>query len=104
MEILEICRKDIAIAKAYLEEHKNKELRRDTLCCGNAARLMAASYLGVEMLELKKSITRSVDPASPKLFHLVNTADHQVSLMQGAAGVGYALALYGDKKSGGMLT
>lgn len=103
LEILEICRRDIAIAKAYLEEHTNRELQRDTLCCGNAARMMVASYLGVEMLELKKAITRSVDPASPKLFHLVNTADHQVSLMQGAAGVGYALALYGDEKSGGML-
>ena len=102
-EILEICRSDVANAKAYLEEHRNRELRRDTLCCGNAARLMAASYLGVEMLELKKTITRSVDPASPGLFHLVNTADHQLSLMQGAAGVGYALALYGHEKSGGML-
>ncbi len=103
LEILDICRRDVSITKAYLEEHTNKELRRDTLCCGNAARLMTASYLGVEMLELKKSITRSVDPASPKLFHLVNTADHQVSLMQGASGVGYALAMYGDEKSGGML-
>ena len=102
-EILEICRKDIAITKAYLEEHKCKELQRDTLCCGNAARLMTASYLGVGMPELKKSITRSVDPASPRLFHLVNTADHQVSLMQGVSGVGYVLALYGDGKSGGML-
>jgi lantibiotic modifying enzyme len=102
-EILEICRRDAANTKAYLEEHRNKELQRDTLCCGNAARLMSASYLGVEMSELKKSITRSVDPASPRLFHLVNTADHQLSLMQGAAGVGYALALYGDEKSGGML-
>ena len=102
-EILEICRRDIAIAKTYLEDHKSKELQRDTLCCGNAARLMAASYLGVDMPELKKAITRSVDPASPKLFHLVNTADHQVSLMQGAAGVGYVLALYGDERSGGML-
>ena len=103
LDILEICRKDISFAKEYLEDHISKELQRDTLCCGNAARLMAASYLGVEMLELKKSITRSVDPASPRLFHLVNTADRQVSLMQGAAGVGYALALYGDEKSGGML-
>ena len=102
-EILEICRKDIASVKTYLEEHRGKDLQRDTLCCGNAARLMAASYLGVEMPELKKSITRSVDSASPRLFHLVNTADHQLSLMQGAAGVGYALALYGDEKSGGML-
>lgn len=103
LEVLETCRRDISIAKAYLEEHINKDLQRDTLCCGNAARLMNASYLGVEMPELKESITRSVDPASPRLFHLVNTADHQVSLMQGAAGVGYALALYGDDKSGGML-
>ena len=103
LEILEICGRDVAIAKAYLEEHVSKPLQRDTLCCGNAARLTAASYLGVDMPELKKTITRSVDPASPRLFHLVNTADHQVSLMQGAAGVGYALALYGDDKSGGML-
>ena len=103
LEILETCRKDITFAKEYLKDHISKELQRDTLCCGNSARLMAASYLGVDMLELKKSITRSVDPASPRLFHLVNTADHQVSLMQGAAGVGYALALYGDEKSGGML-
>ena len=102
-KILEICRRDIAITKAYLTEHTNRELQRDTLCCGNAARLMAASYLGVEMLKLMKSITRSVDPASPGLFHLVNTADHRISLMQGAAGVGYALALYGDERSGGML-
>ncbi len=103
LEILESCGRDIAIAKAYLEEHISKELQRDTLCCGNAARLMVASYLGTEMLELKNSITRSVDPASSRLFHLVNTADHQVSLMQGAAGVGYALAMYGDEKNGGML-
>ena len=103
LEILEICQRDISISKTYLKEHIGRELQRDTLCCGNAARLMAASYLKMDMLELKESITRSVDPASPRLFHLVNTADHQVSLMQGAAGVGYALALYGNEKSGGML-
>ena len=103
LEILKICIRDIESAKEYLEDHINKELQRDTLCCGNAARLMAGSYLGVEMCELKKSITRSVDPSSPMLFHLVNTGDHNVSLMQGAAGIGYALALYGNQNNGGML-
>ncbi len=102
-EILEICGRDTAYAAAYLEDHRDKELRRDTLCCGNAARLMAASYLGVDMPELRVSVTRSVDPASPGLFHLANTADHRISLMQGAAGIGYALAMYGNRKSGGML-
>ena len=102
-EIQDICRKDIDIAKKYLKGHINKDLQRDTLCCGNAARLMAASYLGVEMQELRKSITRSIDPASMGLFHLVNTADRQVSLMQGATGVGYALATYGNQISGEML-
>lgn len=102
-DIIEICRRDMAYAAAYLEDHRDKELLRDTLCCGNAARLMAASYLGVGMPELRVSITRSIDPASPGLFHLVNTADHRISLMQGAAGIGYALAMYGNQKSGGML-
>ena len=103
LKIQEVCNRDILFSKAYLEEHINRELQRDTLCCGNAARLMVASYLGVEMPELKKTITRSIEPASPRLFHLVNTADHQMSLMQGVAGVGYALAMYGNQNSGGML-
>ena len=38
-----------------------------------------------------------------RFIHPADTADINVSLMQGLSGVAYALAMYGDPLSGGML-
>ena len=100
-EIERICRTDIARAAAWLE--KAPPGRRDTLCCGNAARLVAAVRLGAESAPFRRSLSGSLRPDSPRLFHMLDTADRNVGLMQGLGGVLYALALCDEPSIGEML-
>lgn len=100
-ELSSLCRTDAERAAAFLE--RGVFTRRDTLCCGNAAQLMAASRLGVSADALFARLSGIVRADSPSLLHLLDTADKNCGLMQGLAGIGYALAMYGDPLSGEML-
>lgn len=97
-EILNICREDIRRAQELLMPPL--PYNTATLCCGEAARLMAASCLGIKV---PHTLSRIVRADAPELFHPMNTADAAIGLMQGLAGIGYALAMEGDERSGGML-
>ena len=92
---------DVAAAKAFLEQQTPS--RRHSLCCGTAARLMAASGLGVAVEELFLELKEAESRGQLRLIRPADTGAVPLSLMQGAAGVAYALAMYQDPKSGGML-
>lgn len=92
---------DIAAAKAFLA--KQTQSRRHSLCCGTAARLMAASRLGVPVDQLFTELAEAEKTGHLRLIQPVDTPEVPISLMQGAAGVAYALAMYQDPLSGGML-
>ena len=82
-KIREICRKDIERVKAFLKVQT--PLKRDTLCCGNAA-----------MMEAERILTGEIKNTSlngePVFYHPLGTDDFPVGLMQGIAGAGYALS------------
>lgn len=81
-EIRAICIADIEKVKAYYEQPR--VLKRDSLCCGNAARIACErGTLG--------RIPQSALNAEPVFYHPLNTNDFPAGLMQGWAGVGYAL-------------
>lgn len=92
---------DISAARFFLK--KQTPSRRHSLCCGTAARLMAASRLGVQVDKLFCELTDAEKHGQLRLIQPVSTPETQISLMQGAAGVSYALAMYQDPLSGGML-
>ena len=100
-DISSICDNDIARAKNFLK--KAKPSKRDSLCCGSASRLMAASRIGIRLDELYSNLSNAEKNLSLRFVHPADTADINVSLMQGYSGVAYALAMYGDPLSGGML-
>lgn len=100
-ELTALCRTDTERAAAFLRQGEGS--RRATLCCGSAAQLTAASRLGVRADALADRLRAIVRADSPYLLHLLNTADKNCGLMQGLAGIGYALAMYGDPRSGEML-
>lgn len=81
-EILRICREDIEKALAFFRMQE-KPLKRDSLCCGNAALTEAAWALHAEKIPLPNH--------SPILYHPLETNDFPAGLFQGFAGVGYAL-------------
>lgn len=81
-DIREICMKDIERVKSYYSEART--LRRDSLCCGNAARIIGE-------LAVCETVEKSTLNASPVLVHMLNTNDFPAGLLQGWAGVGYAL-------------
>jgi len=78
-----ICEADVARAQAFLAA-QDMPLKRDTLCCGNAALVEAARVLCVHALLRLNDM--------PTLYHPLDTDDFQAGLFQGFAGVGYALA------------
>ncbi len=100
-EITAICRADQARSLAWLD--RAGFARRDGLCCGSAARLMAASRLGGETGRWVRRLAGTNTADSPRLYHMLDTADHNAGLMQGLGGVIYALAMTGDPGIGGML-
>lgn len=95
------CERDIERAAANLSS--DFTAKRDSLCCGNAARLMACSDLNIKNSRLFRTLCDKMKDDSLVLFHVNDTGDRNYGLMQGLAGVIYAIALYGDEKSGGML-
>ncbi len=96
-----VCERDIERARAFLQ--KKTPCKRDSLCCGTASRLMAASRLGVRTDGLFRLLANAEKTGTLRLLHPADTNDTNVSLMQGLSGVAYALAMYGDPLSGGML-
>ncbi len=100
-KIRNICSQDIARAVACI--NTRKPAKRDSLCCGSSSQLMAASALGIAANEIYSSVEEKVLNGEAQLFHPLDTCDMNSGLMQGFAGIGYALAMYGDEKSGGML-
>lgn len=82
--ILSICAQDIARVKTFLQR-LNAPLRRDTLCCGNAAVVEAERILCGRVSQGR------MNPV-PTLYHVLGTDDYPVGLLQGWAGVGYAQA------------
>lgn len=100
-EITNICRADTDISYKVMRGYDI--LRQDHLCCGNCARLMAVSNIGLRLDDLYNEIENRLMNHKLGLNHLIHTADFSAGLMQGFAGVGYALAMYGDTKSGNML-
>ncbi len=81
--ILKICRTDIERVKAFLKAQT--PMKRDTLCCSNAAMMEAERILTGEIKNT--SLNRE-----PVFYHPLGTDDFPVGLMQGLAGAGYALS------------
>jgi len=81
--ICQICRQDVDRVRSYLA-HRMRPLRRDTLCCGNAAQIEAE-------WALTGGIARTQMHQPPVLYHPLATNDFVAGLFQGWAGVGYAL-------------
>lgn len=100
-EIKALCARDLERAAVNLSS--DTVMKRDSLCCGNASRLMAASCIGVKNDGLYERLCQAICADALTLVHLNYTCDHVYGLMQGVAGAGYAAAMYGDEKSGGML-
>lgn len=99
-ELLTVCYRDIERTKEFLT--KETPCKKDSLCCGTASRLMAASRLDIKTGNLYNQLVEAEKRQNLRLTHVANTNDIKVSLMQGLAGVAYALAMYGDSLSGGM--
>lgn len=98
--IIEMCNRDIGRVKEYLSAET--PCKKDSLCCGAASRLMAASRLEIKTDSLYNQLVEAEKNQNLRLFHAANTNDAKISLMQGLAGIAYALAMYGDALSGGM--
>lgn len=99
--IRQICEQDILRTKKHLLGLK--KVKRDNLCCGNAARLMAASRLGIRLDSLYRDLEQRIRKKQIEVYHMIDTCDINMGLMQGYSGVGYALLMYGDNRSGDMI-
>lgn len=100
-QIRKICSEDIKRVQSSIQ--KRDPLTIDCLCCGNAAVLMAASRLGINKDVLYNRMKAALKSGEISLNHIADTCDFIPGLMQGYAGVGYALAMYGDERCGDML-
>ena len=100
-DIIDICRNDIKRAQKMLSSPIL--LHKDNLCCGNTARLMACAFLNIKNGALKTEIENKVRAGGLKMVHIAGTCDFNAGLMQGIAGIGYALAMSDDSKCGEML-
>ena len=100
-EITALCRRDIDRAAASLTS--GFTAKKDCLCCGNAARLTACSHLNVKNSGIDTLLCDKIKDGRLVLLHPAGTADRNYGLMQGLAGVVYAVAMAEDDKSGGML-
>lgn len=96
-----LCEKDISLSAEFIAMETPS--KRDSLCCGTASRLMAASRLGIRIDKTFEQLFAAEKENSLRFIHPADTADINISLMQGLSGVAYALAMYGDPLSGGML-
>lgn len=96
-----LCEKDISLSAEFIAMETPS--KRDSLCCGTASRLMASSRLGIRIDKTFEQLFAAEKENSLRFIHPADTADINISLMQGLSGVAYALAMYGDPLSGGML-
>lgn len=96
-----LCEKDISLSAEFIATETPS--KRDSLCCGTASRLMAASRLGVRIDKTFEQLFAAEKENRLRFIHPADTADINISLMQGLSGTAYALAMYGDPLSGGML-
>lgn len=100
-EITAACSRDLKRAQQGL--CSDFTVKRDCLCCGNAARLMALSNISSKNSGLYTLLCDKIMNDDIVLTHPNGTDDKNYGLMQGIAGVIYAVAMYEDEKSGGML-
>ena len=96
-----LCEKDISLSAEFIAMETPS--KRDSLCCGTASRLMASSRLGIRIDKTFEQLFAAEKENRLRFIHPADTADINISLMQGLSGVAYALAMYGDPLSGGML-
>jgi lantibiotic modifying enzyme len=101
VDLKNICKVDIERVNRFLEERT--EYKRDTLCCGTSSALMVSSFMGASAHRLYKYLCDAEKRNAIRVFNVASTCDKNVSLMQGMAGIAYALAMYGDALCGGML-
>ena len=99
--ILACCERDLARAEAFLTALPLPA--RDCLCCGLSARLTARAMLGLPADPAASGLRERLLAERLVLFHPFDTDDRNYGLMQGAAGVIYALAMQGSELSGEML-
>lgn len=100
-EIAKICKSDIE--KVINNLSGDAFLKRDGLCCGNSSRLSACSALGIKNDKLFNLLCEKVKTDTLNFDNINGSCVEDYSLMQGLAGVGYALSMYNDEKCGGML-
>ena len=100
-KIKKLCNRDIAFAADNL--NSDTIMKRDSLCCGNSSRLMAASCIGIQNKKLYDIVEKRFTEDKLNMVHIIDTSDVNYGLMQGVSGVCYALMMYGDDLSGGML-
>ncbi|MBP3599775.1 MAG: hypothetical protein J6J30_01710, partial [Clostridia bacterium] len=79
------------------------EQKKDSLCCGNASILAAASAIGVSNDKLFESLSARLKNWDINIYTPLNTCSINCGLMQGITGIGYVLAMYGDPLCGDML-
>jgi lantibiotic modifying enzyme len=96
-----LCEKDINLSEEFII--RETPSKRDSLCCGTASKLMAASRLEIRIDKTFELLFTAEKENRLRFIHPADTADVNVSLMQGLSGFAYALAMYGDPLSGGML-
>jgi lantibiotic modifying enzyme len=100
-QLKRLCEADLENVRRFLSERT--ACKRDTLCCGTSSVLMAASVLDVPVDALYAQLCAAEKSNKLRVSHIISTNDNNVSLMQGLSGIAYALAMYGDSLSGGML-
>ena len=99
--VKKLCIRDIERAAQNLRS--DTVLKRDSLCCGNSSRLMAMSCIGVQNKQLYDIVEKRFFDDKLCLVHILDTCDVNYGLMQGISGVIYALMMYDNELSGGML-
>ena len=100
-EVLAVCADDIERSIRWLDIAPVSP--RHTLCCGNAARLTAACLIGANESRFAEALASCRSAKSCGLLHPLGTADRNPGLMQGIAGVSYALDMRGDPLMGEFL-
>ena len=95
-----LCNKDIEKTKNQIDKDNIDD--RDCLCCGSGARIIAISRIGTSSVYSYNRLKSRMQKGNLNFTHLANTCDFNPGLMQGYAGIGYGLAMYGDPLAGGM--
>ena len=100
-QVHSFCSDSIALVKKSFPQPFKPD--HDCLCCGHAAQIMIASRIGINADTVYQELLNSVRLDVLNFQHLIHTGNFIPGLMQGYSGIGYAITMYGDKRSGGML-